>query len=179
MDDIITQFSKKRQRIAVMFSSYDYMNWLEKFVGIHGEFYDDSWLYEPEKISKEDYEKVLDLPLFFEGIEAYAQKNFIYPFFDKCSFYNCYYLIRYNRTVYKIAMTCGQGTQFSFQKAENTMSGKIIDFCNVIDNKSLESTKSISEKLDILSNDIKEMINSGVPSESIHVLVEELTSNKN
>ena len=75
----IREKKEKDAKLKSIFSSYDYMNWLNSFTANNKGFSDEDFLYFPEKISKEDLDKVNNLGLFFEGIEKYADKNYIYP----------------------------------------------------------------------------------------------------
>ena len=176
---LIEQDSEHRKKIQKIFSNYDYMNWLENFLKIYEGFSDDTWLYEPEAISKEDNENVLNLPLFFEGVKAYATKNFIYPGHEDYSFYNEFYLIRYNRCIYKISIMCGQGTEFYCTKAENknSSSTKIIDIKDVIEGNMSPNAKCISEKLESFSIFVKEMIESEIPIPAIKERFKEICNN--
>lgn len=136
------QDSEHRKKIQKIFSNYDYINWLENFLKIYKGFSDDTWLYEPEAISKEDNENVLNLSLFFEGVKAYATKNSIYPGHEHhqyYTFYNEFYLVRYYRCIYKISMMCGQGAEFYCTTAENknSSSTRIIDIKEVIEDNML------------------------------------------
>ena len=68
----------KNTKMQEMLSNTDYIKWLDKFTIKHSSFSDGDWLSSSEKISKEDLEKVNDLPLMYEGIEKYASENYIY-----------------------------------------------------------------------------------------------------
>ena len=176
------QDSKRRKKIQKIFSNYDYINWLENFLKIYEGFSDDTWLNESEALSKEDNENVLNLPLFFEEVKAYATKNFIYPSHEHLqdyTFYNEFYLIRYNRCIYKISMICGQGTVFYCTRAENknNSSTKIIDIKDVIGGNISPNAKYISKKLESFSIFVKEMIESEIPIPAIKERFKEICNN--
>ena len=71
----------KMQKIL---SNTDYIKWLDRFTIEHSSFFDKDWLHSPEKISKEDLERVNNLHLMYRGIDTYANKNYIYP--TSCNF---------------------------------------------------------------------------------------------
>ena len=75
-------------KMQEMLSNTDYIKWLDKFTIEYSSFSDNDWLYFPEKISKEDLEKVNNLHLMYRGIEKYASENYICP--TDCNFGNFY-----------------------------------------------------------------------------------------
>ena len=89
----IREKKEKDAKLKSLFSSYDYMNWLNRFTADTKGFSGEDYLYFPEKISKDDLDKVNNLGLFFEGIEKYADKNYIYPTMYE---YQSYYVIYLN-----------------------------------------------------------------------------------
>lgn len=85
---MLKEREERNAKLKSIFSGYDYMNWLNSFTANNKGFSDEDYLYLPEKISKDDLDKVNNLGLFFEGIEKYADKNYIYPtMYEYQSFY--------------------------------------------------------------------------------------------
>ena len=104
-------------------------------------------MYFPEKISKEDLDKVNNLGLFFEGIEKYADKNYIYPTMYE---YQSYYGIKdnANEVYYKIGVIEGQGGSFFCERVEPTNDQLFIDFNDIMDDKVRDNVKKIeTEKM--------------------------------
>ena len=153
--------NRKRQE---MFSNTNYLKWLESFTVEHPSFSDDDWLYFPEKISEEDNEKVKNLHLFFEGIDLYAKKNYIYP--TKCDF-GGYYNIKLDNIGYEIGMLVGQGTLFFCNRTLLNKDLEYIDFNDIISGKKRDNTDVIAQQLQDLSNRVLELNKKGVPLNAI------------
>ena len=160
---------KKKERDAKLksiFSSYDYMNWLNRFTADTKGFSDEDFLYFPEKISKDDLDKVNNLGLFFEGIEKYADKNYIYPtMYEYQSFYGVKDNV--NEVYYKIGVIEGQGGSFFCERIEYTSEQPFIDFNDIMNDKVRDNVKEIGTDLDNMSNLVLSLYNKGVPLEAI------------
>lgn len=160
---------KKKERDAKLksiFSSYDYMNWLNRFTADTKGFSDEDFLYFPEKISKDDLDKVNNLELFFEGIEKYADKNYIYPtMYEYQSFYGIKDNV--NEVYYKIGVIEGQGGSFFCERIEYTSEQPFIDFNDIMNDKVRDNVKEIGTDLDNMSNLVLSLYNKGVPLEAI------------
>ena len=152
---------EKRKEI---FSNTDYMMWLENFTTYHPSFSDDNWLYFPEKISKEDNEKVNNLSLLYEGIEIYAKKNYIYP--TECDF-GGYYRIKLDNVGYEIGKLVGQGTLFFCDAKPLNKNLEYIDFYDIMNDKKKDGVDVITEQLKNLSNGVLELYKQGVPLAAI------------
>ena len=138
----IREKKERDAKLKSIFSSYDYMNWLNSFTANTKGFSDEDFLYFPEKISKEDLDKVNNLGLFFEGIEKYADKNYIYPSTYE---YQSYYGIKdnVNEAYYKIGVIEGQGGSFFCDRVEPTSELDFIDFNDIMNNKVGENVEEI------------------------------------
>ena len=147
-----------------MFSNTNYLKWLESFTIEHQSFTDDTWLYYPERISKEDNEKVANLHLLYEGIDLYAKKNYIYP--TECEF-GGYYRIKLDNIGYEIGMLVGQGTLFFCNRTPINKDLEYIDFNDIIGNKKKDNVDIITEQLEDLSNRVLELYKKGVPLDAL------------
>ncbi len=151
----------KRKEI---FSNTNYVKWLESFTIEHPGFSDDDWLYFPEKISQEDNEKVKNLHLFYEGIELYAKKNYLYP--TECDF-GGYYNIKLDNISYEIGMLVGQGTLFFCNRKPLDKDLEYIDFNDIIADKKKDGVDVITQQLKDLSNSVLELHKKGIPLTAI------------
>lgn len=147
-----------------MFSNTNYVKWLESFTIEHPGFSDDDWLYFPEKISQEDNEKVKNLHLFYEGIELYAKKNYIYP--TECDF-GGYYNIKLDNIGFEIGMLVGQGTLFFCKRTPLNKDLEYIDFNDIIADKKKDGVDVIIQQLNDLSNKVLELHKKGIPLEAL------------
>lgn len=162
----IREKREKDAKLKSLFSSYDYMNWLNSFTANTKGFSDEDYLYFPEKISKEDLDKVNTLGLFFEGIREYADKNYIYPTIYE---YQSFYGIKDNANdaYYKIGVIEGQGGSFFCERIEYTSEQPFIDFNDIMDDKVRDNVKEIEADLDNMSNLVISLYNKGIPLEAI------------
>ena len=162
----IREKKEKDAKLKRLFSSYDYMNWLNSFTANTKGFSDEEYLYFPEKISKDDLDKVNNLELFFEGIEKYADKNYIYPTIYE---YQSYYSVKdnVNDAYYKIGVIEGQGGSFFCERVEDTSKLDFIDFNDIMNDKIRENVEEIEANLDNMSNLVLSLYNKGVPLEAI------------
>ena len=147
-----------------MFSNTNYVKWLESFTIEHPDFSDDDWLYFPEKISHEDNEKVKNLHLFYEGIELYAKKNYIYP--TECDF-GGYYNIKLDNIGFEIGMLVGQGTLFFCKRTPLNKDLEYIDFNDLVADKKKDGVDVITQQLNDLSNKVLELHKKGIPLEAL------------
>ena len=177
-DDDIKEYANKNKekwlkereerdaKLKSLFSSYDYMNWLNTFTADNKGFSLEDFLYFPEKISKEDLDRVNTLGLFFEGIREYADKNFIYPSTYE---WQCFYGVKdnVNEVYYKIGVIEWQGGSFFCERVEDTITLDFIDFNDIMDDKVRDNVKEIETDLDNMSNLVLSLYNKGVPLEAI------------
>lgn len=161
-EERILKENKKNERINILMSTIDYIDWLIKFTNDNNGFSDDDWTYAYEKLDPKDMEKVNELSLFYEGIFRYARENYIYsisrPFGD-------YYPIRVGDIGFEIGMMTGQGTKFYCNRV--TPNENFIDYIDILTNKKQDNVDYIKENLDLLSGVINRLYESGVPFEAI------------
>lgn len=154
----------KNDKKQEIFSNTDYIDWLIEFTQHYSNFSSDSWLYFPKEISKDDYTKVNNLNLMYEGIEEYASKNHLYPF--PCNFGN-FYKIKLENVGFEIGVLVGQGTLFFCNRVQIEEEKDFIDFNDIINNKIRSNATVFDSKLNELSNLVVDLFQSGVPIESI------------
>lgn len=163
------RLKEKKERDAKLksiFSSYDYMNWLNSFTVDNKGFSNTEFLYFPEKISKEDLDKVNNLELFYEGIREYAKKNYIYPSTDD---WQCFYKIKdnVNEVYYKIGVIEYQGGSFFCEKVEDTSELDFIVFNDIMNDKNRDNVEEIEASLNNMASLVISLYNKGIPIEAI------------
>lgn len=152
----------KMQKIL---SNTDYIKWLDRFTIEHSSFFDKDWLHSPEKISKEDLERVNNLHLMYRGIDTHANKNYIYP--TSCNFGN-FYNIKLENIGFEIGILGRQGTLFFCNRVSIKNQKDFIDFNDILNNKNVNvNATAIENKLNELSNLITSLYKSGIPLKAI------------
>lgn len=150
-------------------SNTAYILWLENFTIKNPSFVDNAWFYCPNKIPKEDYERVEELSSFFRGIAEYAERNFISFYYDD---YDTYIFIKFNNIGYKIGVMSGQGNIFYCERVNISSDNIFIDFNDIMNNKKQENIDYICKKFDSISSIIEELLKMGVSKEAISTRVE-------
>lgn len=168
-EEYFAKENAKNIKIQEILSNTDYIKWLDSFTLEHSSFFDDDWLYSPEKISKEDLEQVNNLHIMYCGIERYASKNYIYP--TDCDFGN-FYKVKLENTGFEIGMLVGQGTLFFCNRVQIENQKKFIDFNDILNNKNNNNVTTIKNKLNELSNLVVSLYKSGVPLEAIVITLD-------
>ena len=170
VDEMIKKEKVKRDKIAIMMSGIEYIDWLINFTKDKEGFYDSAWDYSEEKLSESDQEKVYDLSLFFEGIYCYAKENRIY---SKDGRLGEYFQIRIGDIGFEIGYRSGQGTDFYCKRV--SPEDNFIDFIDILFNKKQDNLEFIEEGLNNLSNMISYLYNNGIPMEAIIETVNKTT----
>lgn len=166
---VVEALLKAEEMEKSIISNTDYMLWLEHFTIIHPAFSDETWLYEPDKISKDDSEKVDNLQHFFHAIKAYAYRNFL-PIYQE-DFYT-YLFIRFNNIGYKIGVMIGQGSFIFCERQDISSEYVFIDFNDIMSNKKQDEVDNINNKLDSISDIIEELLKLGVSKDTIRRRIE-------
>lgn len=159
----------KNIKMQEMLSNTDYIKWLNNFTVEYSSFSDNDWLYFPERISKEDLERVNNLHLIYRGIEKYASENYIYPI--NCDFGN-FYKIKSENIGFEIGMLIGQGTLFFCNRVQVENQKDFIDFNDILNNTKNDNVTTIKNKLNELSNLVVSLHKSGVPLEAIVITLD-------
>lgn len=178
MDKVIEKYvaeaKEQRDKAIKIVSNVEYITWLGNFTKEHASFSDDTWLYCPEKLSAKDNKRVEELHLLYNGIEIYANHNYIYPI--KCDF-GGFYKIKYDGIGFEIGRLIGQGTLFYCTRVEIENEQEFIDFNDIMNNKERENVHEFKSKLEYLSEIVISTHEYGVPYEAICETLE-LTLNK-
>ena len=164
IENCLAKEKVKSEKIKSMMSNTDYIKWLKQFTQDKDGFCDNDWLYFPEKISESERENVENLCLFYEGIEKYAEQNYIYPIL--CEFGN-FYRVKLNDFSFEIGILVGQGTVFFFNKTSLENEKEFIDFDDIMIGKKQDNVEQINATLDSISNIVITAYENGVPIEAI------------
>lgn len=167
-EDYKKEIEEKERQMKTLIQDESYIQWLEKFTNKNAGFYDDDWLYCPEKISEEDLKKVEKLYLFYRIIDKYARENYIYP--TPTDFGN-YYSVSYNNIGFLIGIMVGQGTTFNCERT--TVGEDFIKFEDIQNNKKQVKTDIINQKLQLLANLIETIAEEDVPLRAIEDTTEQ------
>lgn len=162
-EEMIKQQKIKKDFQDKMQLSTDYIDWLESFTNIHDSFATDSFLYEPDAITKEDDNNISLLDALFEVIEEYANDNYITP--EKADF-ELFYYIKHNDIVYAIGVNVGQGGRI-FCVREEEPKENAIDYKQLMSTVKLPSTVQAEAKLEELEELLERLIEENVPTEAI------------
>lgn len=150
-----------------MLESTDYIDWLIAFTKEYPIFSTDDWLYNEEDLSKEDLERVNNLPLLFECIYSYADRNYLSSTLDE---WGESFSINKDDIYMNIGYNTGQGTSFYCERTEKQENS--IYFYSIMNPNTSMRTMHIEHRLEQISDDIKELlVNFKVPVEYIHEMV--------
>ncbi len=169
LNQVIANLIHRQELAKTLVSNTEYILWLERFTSLNPVFKDDDWVYCSEEISEEDSIRVNELCSFFDGIAEYANRNFI-PFCNND--YDSYIFIKFNNIGYRIGIISGQGSFSYCERVGISSDNFFIDFDDIVNNKRQENVDYICEKLDSMSNIIKELLNVGVSEKVISKAVE-------
>ena len=109
LERIVSDMTKRNLKKKKIISNYDYISWLEKFTLSHDSFADDSWLYNPSEISKEDLKNVRMLDIFFGALSEYCHKYYINIDCDE-EYEEERINLKYNGVGYVLGLVVGQGS---------------------------------------------------------------------
>lgn len=132
LEAYMTEIEEKKKLVK----SEEYFLWLDIFTQKHPYFCDDSWNYNEDRISKEDYIKVKHLDYFFIYIRSLAYKQNILSSSEDDD--ETYYF-RLKNKIYKISEVSGQGTFTSLSLLENNNNVSIV---KVDENITIEEIKN-------------------------------------
>ena len=150
-----------------MLESTDYIDWLIAFTKEYPIFSTEDWLYNEEDISKEDLERVHNLPLLFECIYSYADRNYLSSTLDE---WGESFSINKDDVYMNIGYNTGQGTSFYCERTDKQENS--IYFYSIMNPNTSMRTMHIEHRLEQISDDIKELlVNFKVPVEYIHEMV--------
>ena len=153
----------EEEEINKILSNTDYINWIINFLADNDSFSDYCWLYNSLNLKDIDVKNLKKLSLFYDGVDKYANENFIYPTNDNNG---SFYQIKYNDWCFEIGVIYGQGTTYYCQKAY-VKEDKYIDFNDILNNRKQDNISEITDTLKLLSECILDAYNKGVPIEAI------------
>lgn len=146
----------------------NYMKWLEKYTKKNSLILDDTWVFQPRKIKKENREKINKLYLLFNLICEYASENNI---IFKGNELDTYYTIGYNNHYYNIGKIEGRvGEVYVCQRIKDTE--EYIDFNNIIE----KNNNEIKNNLIILEELIRNLYYMGVSRKDIYNIYKDVTN---
>lgn len=175
VNEFFKQFIEALEMNEKLVSSNEYMLWLEQFMSSRTGFLDDDWLYKPEEISKEDYERVEQLSCFLSGIRSYAARNFIR--LESDDDYDSHVFIKFNEIGYEIGTFSGQGTVAYCHRVDISTDKNFIDFNDIVTNKKQDNVDSITDKLNELDSLVSVLLELGTPEDAILSRVSKSLSN--
>ena len=151
-----------------MLENTSYIDWLVQFTEKNPIFSDNDWLYNEDGISKEDLERVRNLPLLFECIASFAERNYLSSNEDE---WGESFLIRKDDTYMNIGYNAGQGTSFYCERTEQQDNS--INYYSIMNKEPLMRTMHVDHRLQAISDDIKDlMISLRVPKEFIEEMLD-------
>lgn len=168
LDDWFEKLIAADENKKKILSNNDYINWIIDFIKIHGDFSDEDWLYSEENLSEGDEENVKNLSLFFDVINEYAERNYIYPTSTR---FNVTYCIKYNDYGLEVGISPGQGCICYCNKVEIDDESTFIDFNDVLTNKKQPQVDYIEGELHHVSQSIINAHQNGVPLVAIEKAV--------
>ena len=158
------KFRKKEEFKNNLHLSTEYIDWLEEFTNEYECFATDSFLYEEDKLTEDEKNKVFLLEALFEVISDFADNNYINP--EKTD-YELFYNIEHNGIGYKIGFNYGQGASFYCLRLEEP-NKDAIEYESLMSGVKLPRTVKAEEKLEGLKELLEKLIEEDVPVEAIH-----------
>ena len=158
------KYKKRKEFKDKLHLSTEYIDWLEKFTEEHEVFATDTFLYDEDKVTEEEKENISLLPVLFEVITEFADKNYISPKRDD---FEMFYNIEYKGTGYEIGLNYGQGSS-NYCVRQDEPEKDAISYENIMSGVKLLSTIQAESKLEELKELIEQLANDNVPVEAIH-----------
>lgn len=131
-NSFISRLIERADQIKKIISNPEYVRWLDYFTENVTKFYvDDEWCYATDTdYSEGDLTNVSRLPLLFDGIMDYADKNGVAEVsIDSGLYYN----VRYNDFMFQIGGLFGQGSSIFCERINNGEGIEFINFQDVMD----------------------------------------------
>ena len=149
----------------------EYIDWLINFTKENPIFSDNDWNYYKEDLRKEDYARVKALPLFFECIDTFANRNYLA---SRKNEWGESYCIQKDDTYLVIGYNSGENTSFYCERT-NQQEGSI-NYYSIVNENIPMRTEYIDNRLQEISEELKDlMIKLNVPVSYI----KEMLSNTN
>lgn len=157
-------YKKKKAFKDKLHLSTEYIDWIEKFTNKYECFATDSFLYEEDKLTADEKNKVYLLEALYEVIADFADNNYINP--EKEDF-EVFYNIEHNGIGYEIGFNYGQGVSFYCLRLEEPKKDAI-EYESLMSGVKLPRTVRAEEKLEDLKELLEKLIEEDVPEEAIH-----------
>ena len=171
IQDFVNKQKMQQEEINEMLSNDKYINWLIKFTENINSFSDYTWLYNKEILNESDLNNISKLNLLYEGINTYAENNYIYPIVDK---YESFYRIKYQNYGFEISVIYGQETIHSARKVPIDENDYFIDFNDILNNKQQNNVNEINKVLYNLAEMIINAYSKGVPIDAIKSTIDKV-----
>ena len=157
---------EKKDKVSELVSDSKYMDWIIEFTADKNGFTN-----KPGKSAKKkDKDMAQLLPLFYQGIERYADSNYIGP--TLCEFGN-YYGLKFNDHCFKLGMTPGEKLAFFCIKVTDNTETEFIDFNDILSNKKTSWAHFIDYSLADITDSIVVAYQDGIPVKEIKKAVNE------
>lgn len=157
LERILSDISRRNQKKKALIANYDYISWLENFSLSHDCFSDDSWMYTPSEISKEDLKNVQILDLFFNALSEYCHRYYInIAWNEDCEEERIN--LEYNGVAYQFGLVVGQGA-YVYVKRKTPVGNEInfSDVVNDIEPADFEDKKALLIQFEELVDEMKGM----------------------
>lgn len=175
VNEVLQELINSEEKAKKLVSDTKYIVWLEEFTAKNHGFSDDSWLYDPDKLSAEDSENVRNLCSFFNGIAKYADNNFL-PVYSEDA-HESHVYIQFNGIGYEIGVVVGQGAYTYCQRLNIFSDKRFINFNDIVTNKKQKNVDYINKQLGKLSSAIHSLMELGVPEKAISGTVNNALNN--
>ena len=169
--DLLVELEKESQQTEMLFSNYDYIDWLISFTEKYNSFVIDDYDYEYMNLSNDDRNNLDLFPRFFDGVVKYANKNYIYPFSSNNS---AYYRIKYNDIALEIGARFGQGTIMFCSRS--AFLDEALEFTDIVEDKESPAKEIIEAEFLKLFEQINKITELGVPFDSAIEVLRKLQS---
>ncbi|MBO5138860.1 MAG: hypothetical protein J6B89_04425 [Bacilli bacterium] len=140
-DKLFDRWEKEDEQMKEMIESDEYIKWLEDVTNRVG------FVYDRDKLDINDMKNVVLLGKFYQFIDIYAQKNYIYPKIDGSEII---YTIKYRENNYSI------GTIINAHNNNYYCAKNIDEKCETIDYEDLKNN-IISDKAKTYKEKLKEL----------------------
>lgn len=144
----------------------DYINWLEEFIANNKSFSDSHLLGYPDDTTMFEEKNISKLTNFYDVIEMYAEKNYIYPSKDDIG---KHYNIKYNNIGYEIGTANVLGGSVHWVRKHELSTDKqddFIDFKDIQENKITKEARNTKKYLTNLETFLNLLVED-VPVEAI------------
>lgn len=157
---------ENNEKINELMATPSYIEWVIEFTKERNGFTN-----KPDStLKKKDKNMTQLLPLFYQGVEQYADSNYIGPIL--CEFGN-YYNLKFNDHAFKLGVIPGENLTFFCIKVDIDKEIEAIDFNSILNNKKTSWAHFIDYSLADLTDSIVVAYQDGVPIGEIKRAVNE------